>query len=57
MNFHAVRRGVEHLPVAPEECWIMFMEPAQTKHTGEVETEHITEQTAHLGPQVSQSEA
>ncbi len=49
-DFYVVRRGVEHLPVAPDECWIMFVEPAQTKHTGEVETERtrsIAEQTAH----------
>ncbi len=31
-----VPRGVEHKPVATEECWIMLFEPRSTKHTGEV---------------------
>jgi mannose-6-phosphate isomerase-like protein (cupin superfamily) len=50
-DFHVVPRGVEHLPFAPEEAWIMFAEPAETKHTGEVETERtrsIQSRTAHL---------
>jgi mannose-6-phosphate isomerase-like protein (cupin superfamily) len=50
-DFHVVPCGVEHLPVAPEEAWIMFVEPAETKHTGEVETERtrsIQSQTEHL---------
>ena len=34
-----VPRGVEHNPVAEEEVWIMLFEPAQIKHTGEVEHE------------------
>jgi hypothetical protein len=34
-----VPRGVEHNPVAPEECWIVLFEPSQTKHTGDVVTE------------------
>ena len=50
-DFHVVSRGVEHLPLAPEECWLMVVEPAQTKHTGEVLTDRtrsIEEQSAHL---------
>lgn len=31
-----VPRGVEHKPVAKDECWIMLFEPGSTKHTGEV---------------------
>lgn len=31
-----VPRGVEHKPVADEECWILLLEPKGTKHTGEV---------------------
>jgi mannose-6-phosphate isomerase-like protein (cupin superfamily) len=49
-DFHVVPRGVEHQPVAEEECWILFVEPAQTKHTGEVITDRtrsIEEQVAH----------
>lgn len=34
-----VPRGVEHSPVAEEEVWLMLFEPAETKHTGEVEHE------------------
>jgi mannose-6-phosphate isomerase-like protein (cupin superfamily) len=37
-DFHVVPRGREHMTLAPEECWVMFVEPAQTKHTGDVET-------------------
>ncbi|KXF76806.1 cupin [Paramesorhizobium deserti] len=50
-DFHVVPRGVEHFPSAPEEAWIIFVEPAQTRHTGDAETERtrsIEEQTAHL---------
>ncbi len=50
-DFHVVPRGVEHLPLAPDECWLMVVEPAQTKHTGEVLTDRtrtIEEQSAHL---------
>lgn len=51
-DFHVVPRGVEHLPVAPEEAWILFVEPAATRHTGDVVTERtrsIESQTAHRG--------
>lgn len=34
-----VPRGVEHRPVADEECWIMLFEPAETLHTGTVQSE------------------
>lgn len=34
-----VPRGVEHKPIAKEEVWIMLFEPAQIKHTGEVDHE------------------
>ena len=34
-----VPRGVEHNPVAEEEVWLMLFEPAETKHTGDVEHE------------------
>lgn len=34
-----VPRGVAHNPVAEEECWLMLFEPAETKHTGDVEHE------------------
>ena len=35
-EFLVVPRGVEHRPVADEECWIMLFEPASTLNTGNV---------------------
>lgn len=34
-----VPAGVEHCPVAPEECHIMLFEPKSTQHTGDVVSE------------------
>lgn len=34
-----VPKGVEHKPIAKEECWVMLFEPAAIKHTGDVEHE------------------
>lgn len=39
-----VPRGIEHKPIAEEECWVMLFEPAQTKHTGDVEHELTVEE-------------
>ena len=50
-DFHLVPRGREHMTEAPEECWVVFVEPVATKHTGDVDaavTEPIAAQTAHL---------
>jgi mannose-6-phosphate isomerase-like protein (cupin superfamily) len=44
-----VPRGVEHHPVAKEECWIVLVETVTTPHTGELTTERtrsIEEQLA-----------
>jgi mannose-6-phosphate isomerase-like protein (cupin superfamily) len=30
-----VPRGVEHMPMAEDECWIMMFEPASTVNTGD----------------------
>jgi mannose-6-phosphate isomerase-like protein (cupin superfamily) len=52
-DFHVVPRGREHMTAAPEECWVVFVEPTETKHTGEVEaavTKPIAMQTGHLFP-------
>jgi mannose-6-phosphate isomerase-like protein (cupin superfamily) len=38
-EFIVVPRGVEHKPVADEECWIMLFEPASTLNTGNVQNE------------------
>lgn len=34
-----VPRGVEHKPIAKEECWILLFEPKQIAHTGSIESE------------------
>ena len=38
-DFIIVPRGVEHRPVAEQEVEVMLFEPAQIKHTGDVESE------------------
>ncbi|MFL6416673.1 MAG: cupin domain-containing protein [Bryobacteraceae bacterium] len=40
-EFLVVPRGVEHRPVAEDEVEIMLFEPAEIKHTGEVQS-HLT---------------
>ena len=39
-EFIVVPRGVEHRPVAEEECWILLFEPATTLNTGNVVDDH-----------------
>ena len=43
-DFLTVPSGVRHNPVAREECWVLLIEPAATKHTGE----EITSRTRSL---------
>jgi mannose-6-phosphate isomerase-like protein (cupin superfamily) len=38
-EFVVVPRGVEHRPVAEEECWFLLFEPASTLNTGNVVNE------------------
>jgi len=50
-DFHVVPRGVEHTTAAPGECWLVLIEPAATKHTGDTMsdmTKSIEAQTVHL---------
>jgi len=42
-EFLVVPRGVEHRPVAEEECWFLLFEPASTLNTGNV----VNERTHH----------
>lgn len=52
-DMHVVPKGVEHNPMAEEECWVMLFEPAETKHTGDVVVEgtrSLDDQRAHLRP-------
>ncbi len=43
-EFIVVPRGVEHKPVADEECWVMLFEPASTLNTGNVVNERTVRQ-------------
>ena len=35
-EFVIIPRGMEHMPVADDECWIMLLEPRTTLNTGNV---------------------
>nr|WP_281393259.1 cupin domain-containing protein [Sphingomonas xinjiangensis] len=48
-DFLTVPSGVRHNPVAQEECWVLLIEPASTKHTGE----EVTSRTRSLKEQLS----
>jgi mannose-6-phosphate isomerase-like protein (cupin superfamily) len=43
-EFIVVSRGVEHRPVADEECWLLLFEPASTLNTGNVVNERTVAQ-------------
>jgi mannose-6-phosphate isomerase-like protein (cupin superfamily) len=43
-EFIVVPRGVEHRPVAEQECWIMLFEPASTLNTGNIVNERTVAQ-------------
>jgi mannose-6-phosphate isomerase-like protein (cupin superfamily) len=45
-DLHVVRRGLEHRPVAKEECEVVLIEPAGTVNTGNAGGE----MTAHVEP-------
>lgn len=38
-DLYIVPKGVEHKPVAEEECWVLLMEPKSTQHTGIVNSD------------------
>ena len=42
-EFFIVPRGVEHLPVADEEVWVLLFEPATTLNTGNIVNEKTKE--------------
>lgn len=48
-DFHVVPKGTLHNPVAAEECWIVLIEPATTKHTGDV----VTDRTRSIEQQLA----
>ena len=47
-EFLIVPRGVEHRPVAQEECSVMLFEPASTLNTGDVRNERTIEHLKRL---------
>ena len=47
-EFIVIPRGVEHRPVAEEECWVMLFEPASTLNTGNVTNERAVRQLEHV---------
>lgn len=47
-EFVVVPRGVEHMPVADEEVWVMLVEPAGTLNTGDVRNERTVEDPERL---------
>ena len=48
-DIFVVPAGVRHNPVAEEECWLALVEPAHTKHTGDV----VTDRTRSIDEQLS----
>jgi mannose-6-phosphate isomerase-like protein (cupin superfamily) len=42
-EFAIIPKGVEHMPVAEKEVWIMMLEPKTTSNTGNVENERTVE--------------
>jgi mannose-6-phosphate isomerase-like protein (cupin superfamily) len=49
-SLHVVPRGVEHNPVAEEECLIALVETVGTLHTGHVQTPMTRSLTEQLRP-------
>ncbi len=48
-DLHVVPKGVMHNPVADEECRIVLIEPASTKHTGDENTPRTKSLADQLG--------
>ena len=48
-QFLTIPKGVRHNPVAENECWVLLIEPASTKHTGD----EVTAKTRSLEEQMS----
>jgi mannose-6-phosphate isomerase-like protein (cupin superfamily) len=47
-EFLVIPRGVEHRPVADEECWLLLFEPASTLNTGNVQSERTVKDLQHV---------
>ncbi|NLS00475.1 cupin domain-containing protein [Rhizobium sp. P38BS-XIX] len=48
-DFATIAKGTMHNPIAEEECWILLIEPASTKHTGNA----LTPRTRSLEQQLN----
>lgn len=47
-ELYVIPKGVDHFPIAEEECWVMLIEPKGTKHTGETNFERsVDEENQH----------
>ena len=42
-EFVVIPKGVEHMPLAEDEVWIMMLEPKTTSNTGNLENERTVE--------------
>ena len=40
---YVVPAGVEHLPIAEPECWVLLVEPKSTAHTGSIQSERTVQ--------------
>jgi mannose-6-phosphate isomerase-like protein (cupin superfamily) len=47
-EFVVVPRGIEHKPMAEEECWFLLFEPASTLNTGNVVNERTHRELEHV---------
>ena len=47
-DFLVVPKGVEHRPVAEEECWILMVEPSGTLNTGDQITDRTRNELEYL---------
>lgn len=52
-DLHVVPRGVMHNPVADEECRIVLIEPASTRHTGDEITSRTKSLKDQMGGEIS----
>lgn len=47
-QFFIIPQGVEHMPVAEEECHVMLFEPKSVLNTGDVQNEKTVETLEHI---------
>ena len=47
-EFVIVPKGVEHMPVAEEEVWVILLEPKSTLNTGNVKNERTVEKLERI---------